>query len=370
VNGPVKLASDIKTTGAQTYNGGVILDAGYAVSDVVTPMTISTVNGDITFGGTLASGNNAFLTKQSLTLKAGGATSKITFNDTVGSLLTKNNGTYDDYKSNEGTSSIYDLKITGSQIVINANITTFSSQIYDGAVLIGDNTTNGTARTLLVEYIDSSGATPIELARIKPTITFSKTIDDSTANTHDLIIKAVSLDGKTSVVTFEGAIGSFTPLKSLTVALGSQNPSGKSLYGDIRPNDYLDGVLIKANITTYDDQNYFTKNKITFNTKLTCIHAGCSVNFFKNNIENTEEKPQPPEKYNPPGGGIVEQGNYMPTMPAVYETADLERFSSKIAREMGDRSDDKVSTGGSISVVFCGAEDDLMDRLRQKCEDI
>jgi hypothetical protein len=63
-----------------------------------------------------------------------------------------------------------------------------------------------------------------------------------------------------------------------------------------------------------------------------------------------------------------------PTIPnvinAAYETTDLQRFSSRIATQMGDRSDDKVSTGGSISVVFCGAGDDLMDRLRAKCEDI
>ena len=63
-----------------------------------------------------------------------------------------------------------------------------------------------------------------------------------------------------------------------------------------------------------------------------------------------------------------------PTIPnvinAAYETTDLERFSSRIATQMGDRSDEKISTGGSISVVFCGAEDDLIDRLRQKCEDI
>jgi hypothetical protein len=35
---------------------------------------------------------------------------------------------------------------------------------------------------------------------------------------------------------------------------------------------------------------------------------------------------------------------------------------------MGDRSDNKVSTGGSISVVFCGAEDDLMNQLKQRCD--
>ena len=353
VNGPVKLASDIKTTGAQTYNGGVILDAGYAVSDVVTPMTISTVNGDITFGGTLAAGNNALSTKQSLTLNAGGATSIITFNDTVGSMLTTNGSTYADYLKNPGTASIYNLNVTGAKIIINANITTFATQEYHGAVTIGDNKTNGKVRTILAEYTDS------------PKITFFGTVDDSTANTHDLIVKAVSLSGKGSEVTFEGAIGSIVPLKTLTVSLGLQNSDTSSKYSDIKPNEYLDGVIIKGDITTYGDQNYAQKTELEIKTTLKCLNAGCSVNFFKNSSPGGKDR----EKYEPKGYEPVP-----PTIPnvinAAYETTDLQRFSSRIATQMGDRSDDKVSTGGSISVVFCGAGDDLMDRLRAKCEDI
>jgi hypothetical protein len=317
-------------------------------------MTISTVNGDITFGGTLAAGNNALSTKQSLNLNAGGTASKITFNDTVGSLLTQNNGTYRDYLLNPGTASIYNLNVTGAQIAINANITTFATQEYHGAVTIGDNKTNGTVRTILAEYTDS------------PMITFFGTIDDSAANTHDLIVKAVSLSKTGSVVTFEGAIGSKTPLKSLTVALGSQNLEPSSKYSDIKPNEYLDGVTIKANITTYDDQNYFTDKEIVVRKplELKCTNPGCSVNFTKNNTDSGGGGS--PKKYRP--DGITEAPPVLKS--AVYETNDLQRFSSKVATEMGDRSDNKVSTGGSISVVFCGAEDDLMNQLKQRCEDI
>jgi autotransporter-associated beta strand protein len=355
VNGPVKLASDIKTTGAQTYNGGVILDAGYAVgiNQVVTPMTISTVDGDITFGGTLTAGNEALSTKQSLNLNAGGTTSKITFNDTVGSTLTTNGSTYGDYLKNPGTASIYNLNVTGAKIVINANITTFATQEYHGAVSIGDNKTNGTVRTIVAEYTDS------------PKITFFGTVDDSTANTHDLIIKAVSLSGKGSEVTFEGAIGSIVPLKTLTVSLGLQNSDPSSKYSDIKSNEYLDGMIIKGDITTYGDQNYAQKTELEIKTTLKCLNAGCSVNFLKNSSPGGKD----PDKYDPKGYVPVP-----PTIPnvinAAYETTDLQRFSSRIATQMGDRSDNKVSTGGSISVVFCGAGDDLMDRLRAKCEDI
>ena len=350
VNGPVKLASDIKTTGGQTYNGGVILDAGYAVgiNQVVTPMTISTVDGDITFGGTLTAGNEALSTKQSLNLNAGGTASKITFNDTVGSMLTTNGSTYADYLANPGTASIYNLNVTGAKIIINANITTFATQEYHGAVSIGDNKTNGTVRTIVAEYTDS------------PKITFFGTVDDSTANTHDLIIKAVSLSGKGSEVTFEGAIGSIVPLKTLTVSLGLQNSDPSSKYSDIKSNEYLDGMIIKGDITTYGDQNYAQKTELEITTTLKCLNAGCSVNFFKNSNPGGKDR----EKYEPKGYEYIP-----PTITtAAYETADLERFSSKIAREMGDRSDDKVSTGGSISVVFCGAEDDFMERVKQRCD--
>ena len=352
VNGPVKLASDINTTGSQTYNGAVLLDAGYAAGEVITPMTISTVNGDITFGGTLTAGDNALSTKQSLTLNAGGPTSKITFNDTVGSSLTTNGDTYGDYLANPGTKSIYNLNITAVQIVVNANITTFASQEYHGDVVIGDNKTNGTVRTILAEYTES------------PKITFFGKIDDSTANTHDLIVKAVSLTSKGSEVTFEGAIGSITPLKTLTVALGSQNPDTSSKYSDIRPNDYLDGMIIKANITTYGDQNYAQKSELEIKTTLKCLEVGCSVNFFKNSNPGGKE----PDKYEPKGYVPVPP-TISPAKPAVYETTDLRRFSSKIASEFVNKGDNKeVSAGGTIDVIFCGEDEDFMNRVRQRCD--
>ncbi|MEI6170451.1 MAG: hypothetical protein WCP48_01710, partial [Pseudomonadota bacterium] len=256
-------------------------------------------------------------------------------------------------KKNLGTASIYNLNVTGAKIIINANITTFATQEYHGAVSIGDNKTNGTVRTILAEYTDS------------PTITFFGTIDDSAANTHDLIVKAVSLNTTGSQVTFVGAIGSKTPLKSLTVALGSQNSDLSSKYSDIKPNEYLDGVVINANITTYNNQDYFTKSEITVTTTLKCINAGCSINFTKNSGDPGSGEPK---KYRPPGDGVIDTKPALKS--AVYETTDLQRFSSKVATEMGDRSDNKVSTGGSISVVFCGAEDDLMNQLKQRCEDI
>jgi hypothetical protein len=326
------------------FNSAVLLQAGSA--------NFTTAIGDITFGGTLAAGNNALSTQQSVTLNAGGLTSKITFNDTVGSLLTSTNGTYGEYSSRPGTASIYNLNVTGAKIIINANITTFATQEYHGAVTIGDNKTNGKVRTILAEYTDS------------PRITFFGTIDDSAANTHDLIVKAVSLSKTGSVVTFEGAIGSKTPLKSLTVALGSQNSDPASKYSDIKPNEYLDGVTINANITTYDDQNYFTDKEIVVRKplELKCTNPGCSVNFTKNN--NEPGGGGSPKKYRP--DGITEAPPVLKS--AVYETTDLERFSSRIATEMGDRSDEKISTGGSISVVFCGAEDDFMERVKQRCD--
>ena len=218
--------------------------------------------------------------------------------------------------------------------------------------MIGDNKTNGTVRTILAEYTES------------PKITFFGKIDDSTANTHDLIVKAVSLTSKGSEVTFEGAIGSITPLKTLTVALGSQNPDTSSKYSDIRPNDYLDGMIIKADITTYGDQNYAQKTELEIKTTLKCLEVGCSVNFFKNSNPGGKE----PDKYEPKGYVPVPP-TISPAKPAVYETTDLRRFSSKIASEFINRGDNKeVTAGGTVEVIFCGEDEDFMNRVRQRCD--
>ena len=342
VNGPVTLASDINTTGAQIYNGAVILDTGYAVSGTVTPMIISTVNGDITFGSTLAAGNNALSTMQSLTIRAGG-TGKVTFDGAVGSLLTTNSDTYANYKLNPEAASLYNLDVTGTEILINANITTFSSQAYRGPVLIGDNGTNGPTRIILSEYTAS------------PTVTFYSTIDDSVEYQHNLIVKAVSIPGTNgSDVIFDGAIGSKTPLKSLLVAIGAQDLGTGSKYGDI--TKYLDGITLKGNVTTYGEQDYYVDSAagitVVPGTTFTSLN-GDGINFNYNAV--------------PKGGGAPPKGiiidNKAPIIQsATYEVTDLERFFDKVSTETSGTLENNVVNSdtagrGSIDVIFCGQDE-------------
>jgi autotransporter-associated beta strand protein len=168
VNGDVTLCSDMRTTGAQIYNGKVGLG-------------------------------------QSLSLTA----NAVTFNDSVGKVGT----IYANYVVSHGA-DIYNLAVLADSILINADVTTYGTQTYGSStraarVVIGDNGRNGTTRVLLSE---------------DPAVTFYGTIDDSVANTHDLIVKAVTYTGlETPTIDINGNVGSITPLKSLTTDVGLQD---------------------------------------------------------------------------------------------------------------------------------------------------
>ena len=168
VSGDVILRSDIRTAGAQIYNGKVGLG-------------------------------------QSLSLTA----SAVTFNDSVGKVGT----IYANYVASHGA-DIYNFAVLADSVLINADVTTYGTQTYGSStraarVVIGDNGRNGTTRVLLSE---------------DPAVTFYGTIDDSMANTHDLIVKAVTYTGlDTPTIDINGNVGSITPLKSLTTDVGLQD---------------------------------------------------------------------------------------------------------------------------------------------------
>jgi autotransporter-associated beta strand protein len=171
VNGDVTLRSDIRTTGAQIFNGKVGLAQSLALSG-----------------------------------------SNVTFNDSVGHV----GMLYSDYARIHG-SYIYNLAILADRIFINADVTTFGTQTYGDpnrltSVIIGDNGQNGNVRTLLSE---------------DPAVTFWGTVDDSVANTHDLIVKAVTFTpNDIPTIDFNGDVGATTMLKSLTAITGLQDNVG------------------------------------------------------------------------------------------------------------------------------------------------
>ena len=300
VNGAVTLDTNISTVGTQTYNGGVTINGG----SVLHPIELATQNADITFNSTLVGTASSFTNQNSLKVNAGNA--NVTFNDAVGwnSWL----GVYYNYSQLIGSPSLYQFDVIASSIFINANITTFDKQRYYGAVVIGNNGTNGTLRKLVSE---------------DPDILFNSTVDDQTANTNDLQVFAIAAVGGAPTVTFNGNVGSNKALKSLTVSTGIQNPS--EVYTDISQNQngYVGTIALAngVNVTTLGNQVYNATsipvdNTNTFNTSpgyTVQFNSGVSASPY--NASNFNSTTQVTQNYNgvPPSGGNNNNGGNAPS---------------------------------------------------------
>ena len=260
VTGPVTLSSDIHTLGNQTYNGTVTLGAGNAVGGVVTPMLLKSGNGNIAFNGRLQAGASSFANKQSLDIEA--LNGQVIFNDTVGASTTNSDGSRVLFTNAyfQGP-NIYNLSVKANTILAKADITTFANQAYWGHVLIGDNGSNGMTRIMLSE---------------DPSVVFNGAVDDMVANTHHLIVEAITTTipanvSEYPVITFVGDVGSLTPLAALTLKTGIQNqnmadaPVIASLASNI-------GNIAVGNVTTYGPQVY-NANTVTNNGVLREINA-------------------------------------------------------------------------------------------------
>jgi len=118
------------------------------------------------------------------------------------------------------------------------------STAYNGAVVIGDNGSNG----LIRKYISQD-----------PSVTFGGTVDDSSAITHTLDVRAISFDrSQTPTIAFVGPIGSIVPLGALSVTTQTILPPPVD-------NPHADPVVessgnltIGGNITTVGSQNFST----------------------------------------------------------------------------------------------------------------
>jgi hypothetical protein len=243
VVGPVTLASDLVTAGAQSYTGAVTLSAGSAVGGVVTPMQISSNNADIAFNGTLLGSANSLANKQSVSIGAG--TGVVSFTGQIGATR----GTYGDFLARVSDQSFYRLNVTASTISASGDIATFDSQTFNGALQIGGSGSNGTARTFL---------------SVDPTITINGRIDDTVANTHSLQLIAVSLTGAESQsIVLNGAVGSVRPLAGLTLTTGIQDPTLTAMLGSVaaNPATYSGTIRINESVTTGGNQTY-TSNAV------------------------------------------------------------------------------------------------------------
>jgi hypothetical protein len=236
INGNVVLHSDIYTTGAQTYNGNLEIAANGNTR-------LETINSNISFNGTITAGSNSKGNLRSLLINAG--TGTVTFNDRVGS----DRGLYANF--NKVDINLWTLDVTAARIEINADIMTFENQIYTGAVIIGNNGTNGLTRTLI---------------SVDPSIVFDGTIDDSILNTHTLHALAIAVDNSIPpTLMFKGDIGGTQALASFEAVVGTQLTTGGSQVGDIgsNPATFKGTISIEGNVTTSGDQSY-TANNIIF----------------------------------------------------------------------------------------------------------
>ena len=248
VDGPVNLASNIKTDGAQTYNGAVTITA---------TRTLESVNSDVIFNGTVDAGLNSyadnFAAGKSLAVIANNGMVK--FNGNVGNYIgsapvieqrTVNGviedvyiwtpSAYNDYKVN--SRNIFRLDVTATNIAINADVTTFENQIYTGAIRIGNNGNNGFTRTLV---------------SLDPFIQFNGTIDDSGESTHTLVAKAIANQGPAPAIDFLGDIGSIKPLAALTAVVGNQQNGGDWAMPGPDPVARVGTVSLQADIKTLNN---------------------------------------------------------------------------------------------------------------------
>ena len=249
INGAVNLASNITTIGNQTYNGAVTLGSASAYN-------LTSTAGNIAFNGTLiANTSTTFLVNpQSLTISA--LSGRVSFNDTVGASVVDGTGAFISYTTAYLNShNINDLTVSANSILFAANVTTYGVQTYNGAVLIGDNGSNGATRILLSE---------------DPSITFNGTVNDVIANTHNLVVEAISnvpANAQTAsqlpTVTFNGNVGDLAPLASLYVKTGIQTaPAAGVRITDISPDRTIanGNTTIAGNITTAGNQTYIANN--------------------------------------------------------------------------------------------------------------
>jgi autotransporter-associated beta strand protein len=236
VTGNVTLASDINTSGMQVYNNQVTIASG----DDANPLAITSQNSTIRFNSSVIAAANTYSIKRSLMINA--INGSATFNGRLG----EESMTYSlySYLVNIGVKNLYNLTVNAKAINLNADITTLEAQTYNGAVIIGDNGSNGTTRTIL---------------SVDPKIEFMLTVDDTVPNTHTLIVKAISTsENQKPMLIFHGAVGSFSALFDLTAIAGTQRLLSGSLVGDHDENPYhfVGELIIQGSIATLKDQTF------------------------------------------------------------------------------------------------------------------
>jgi hypothetical protein len=231
-------------------------------------MQFITNNANILFASTLDAGVDSLAARRSILIDVG--TAQVTFGDRVGA----NNTTFSAFLNRTADLSPYELTVNAAKILAKADITTFEKQTYNGDVIISDNGSNGLTRLFLSE---------------DPTIVFYGRIDDAVANTHTLIVKAITYNSvDVPIVKILKDVGSVAPLYSLTALTGRQDTSSitglmSAIASD--PTSFVGQLSIAGNVSTSGNQTYTSQaiqfgdpNAVTPN-KLLFVTSGGVITF-------------------------------------------------------------------------------------------
>ena len=233
ITGATTIYSNITTTGTQRYRGDIIVASG----SIASPVEFSSTNADIIFDGTLKA--DAIGKSRSMTFDAG--TANLTFNDRIGY-----NFNTADFDPDLTADSFYKMIFNAGSITVKGDVMTFEEQVYNGPIIIGSNN-NGVTRTLL---------------SMDPAITFNSTVNDTIANTHNLIAKAVEVRrvgevATTPVVTFASYVGNNISLANYQGLTGYQIIDEK--FGNIDTS--IDFGTVNAAPTITSSNNSSSKAK-------------------------------------------------------------------------------------------------------------
>jgi autotransporter-associated beta strand protein len=258
VTGNVQLDSGIATTGAQLYNNNVLVAAGSRV----TPVEFTTTNSDITFKGTLKGQGNA--KNRSITINAG--TGDLEFGNRVGYAF---NG--ETFNASNTADSFYKMIMTAATTTIKADVMTYEEQTYNSDIVIGSTGSNGTTRTLL---------------SMDPKVIINGTVNDTVANTHTLVAKAIAVrrDGitpGTPNVTFNGTIGRTAKLAGYSGVTGYQVVSTNygtidtdTSFGSVTGGTQINGVVASRGSSQRKVKAEKSANQISRQGQQTAFNAG------------------------------------------------------------------------------------------------
>ncbi|MDC0356959.1 filamentous hemagglutinin N-terminal domain-containing protein [Pelagibacteraceae bacterium] len=258
VTGNVQLDSGIATTGAQLYNNNVLVAAGSRA----TPVEFTTTNSDITFKGTLKGQGNA--KNRSITINAG--TGDLEFGNRVGFAF---NG--QTFNASNTADSFYKMIMTAATTTIKADVMTYEEQTYNSDIVIGSTGSNGTTRTLL---------------SMDPKVIINGTVNDTVANTHTLVAKAIAVrrDGitpGTPNVTFNGTIGRIAKLAGYSGVTGYQVVSTNygtidtdTSFGSVTGGTQINGVVASRGGSQRKVKAEKSANQISRQGQQTAFNAG------------------------------------------------------------------------------------------------